>query len=241
MLTALLDGERSRPVPKMRGECPYCGSEMIARCGEVKIHHWAHKSTENCDPWWENETNWHLAWKNQFPLSWQEVIHTDSETGERHIADIVTIFGMGIEVQHSRLEPAERRARETFYKNLVWIVDGSRLAGDREKIKDWKKHAKTHSQLKDANIWMVKEPESIFPSDWVNSPVPVCFDYAGPNADADADPQPMFVLYPDTAHGHRPFEVMTKHGMLQSVFANRLTPSACRGIIASIRRIRIRR
>ncbi|WP_425595275.1 competence protein CoiA family protein [Pseudophaeobacter arcticus] len=45
----------------MRGECPYCGSEMIARCGQVKVHHWAHKSTENCDPWWENETNWHLV------------------------------------------------------------------------------------------------------------------------------------------------------------------------------------
>ena len=51
--------------------------------------HWAHRGSRFCDPWWENETEWHRSWKGQFPVNWQEVVH-QAETGEKHIADVKT-------------------------------------------------------------------------------------------------------------------------------------------------------
>ena len=103
---------------------------MIARCGEVRMKHWAHRGRRRCDPWWENETEWHRTWKDHFPSEWQEIGHT-SPSGERHIADVKTARGRFIEFQHSRLVPAERRSREEFYNPLVWVVDGTRIARDR--------------------------------------------------------------------------------------------------------------
>ena len=134
MLTAIINGYRSRPVPGAVGQCPFCESEMIPRCGEFRVHHWAHKSKVDCDLWWEPETDWHRNWKNEFPLRWQEQVLTDQETGERHIADVHTLAGLTLEFQHSHLDPKERRAREDFYKNMLWVVDGSRLKGDQKKI-----------------------------------------------------------------------------------------------------------
>jgi hypothetical protein len=96
---------------------------MVAKCGPRIIHHWAHEGRRNCDPWWENETEWHREWKNQFPVSCREISHT-APNGEIHRADIKTPTGIYIEVQHSSMTDAERLSRETFYQNLVWIIDG---------------------------------------------------------------------------------------------------------------------
>jgi len=124
MKLALVNGERSEAQPKLAGECICCGSEMIAKCGDVYAHHWAHRSRRNCDHWWENETEWHRAWKNRFPFDWQEIVHR-ADDGERHIADIQTEDGWFIEMQHSQIKPEERDSRERFYKKLIWVVDGT--------------------------------------------------------------------------------------------------------------------
>lgn len=97
---------------------------MIAKCGQRIMHHWAHAGRRNCDPWWENETAWHREWKNFFPEDCREISHTASD-GEIHRADIKTPTGIIIEVQHSSITDAERLSRESFYGNLVWIVDGT--------------------------------------------------------------------------------------------------------------------
>jgi len=102
----------------------------VAKCGQHKIWHWAHKSLENCDLWWESETEWHRNWKDRFPREWQECVHFDLETGEKHIADIKTDRGLVIEFQHSLMSLEELRSREQFYKNMVWIIDGCRLESD---------------------------------------------------------------------------------------------------------------
>ena len=105
------------------GLCPTCGATMIAKCGPRILHHWAHVGRRNCDPWWENETEWHRAWKNSFPKGYREVSHTAPD-GEIHRADIKTPTGIVIEVQHSAMTDVERQSREAFYDNLVWIIDG---------------------------------------------------------------------------------------------------------------------
>jgi ssDNA-binding Zn-finger/Zn-ribbon topoisomerase 1 len=66
MRRALVDGAKAEAQPKLRGECTGCGGEMVAKCGRVKVWHWAHKGAPPCDPWWENETEWHREWKDRF-------------------------------------------------------------------------------------------------------------------------------------------------------------------------------
>lgn len=72
MKFAVVEGERQEAQPGLSGKCPFCGDAMIAKCGQVRDRHWSHRGTRKCDPWWEPETEWHRAWKNQFPRDWQE-------------------------------------------------------------------------------------------------------------------------------------------------------------------------
>lgn len=123
MQYAIVDNERREAVAGGRGCCPVCSAETIAKCGPRVVNHWAHKGRRNCDPWWENETDWHREWKSYFPENCREISHV-AEDGEIHRADIKTPTGIIIEVQHSSMTDAERMAREAFYGNLLWIVDG---------------------------------------------------------------------------------------------------------------------
>ena len=119
MKFALINGIKTEATPGSKGHCQICDSELVAKCGEIRVHHWSHKSKRDCDPWWENESEWHRAWKNEFPADWQEIVHHE-ENGEKHIADIKTKTDWVVEFQHSFLNP-ERRIRNTFYKKLIWI------------------------------------------------------------------------------------------------------------------------
>jgi competence protein CoiA len=121
---ARVDNQRLEAFPAGKGNCPSCGAPMIAKCGPRIMHHWAHSNRRNCDPWWENETSWHRNWKNLFPEHCREICHTAPD-GEVHRADIKTPTGIVIEVQHSSMTDAERLSRESFYGNLVWVIDGS--------------------------------------------------------------------------------------------------------------------
>ena len=178
MKFALVHGQRQEAQPGLSGSCPACEQPMIAKCGEIKIRHWAHKGRRRCDPWWENETEWHRAWKNRFPVEWQEVIHRASD-GEKHIADVKTANEWVIEFQHSHIDPDERRARNDFYPKLVWVVDGTRRKTDR-------------SQFEKALAGVVNIGPPTIPvlrlrsadgcrllREWAGSHVPVFFDFAG--------------------------------------------------------------
>ena len=128
MKFALLNDKRIEATKRAKGVCPSCGSELVAKCGEIKVHHWSHK--KKCDDyWWENETEWHRNWKNKFPKEWQEIIQKD-ESGEKHIADVKTSSGWVIEFQHSAIAREERDSRDYFYNKLIWIVDGTRRTTD---------------------------------------------------------------------------------------------------------------
>lgn len=112
MKFALVHGQRQEAKKGLRGTCPGCGSPVIAKCGEIRAGHWAHERKSDCDPWWENEGEWHRAWKDRFPDDWQEVPQY-AENGEKHIADVKTADGYVLEFQHSPIKPEERRARES--------------------------------------------------------------------------------------------------------------------------------
>lgn len=133
MKYAIVENKKVEATKGVKGTCPNCGFDLIAKCGELKVNHWSHKGNRNCDPWWENETEWHRSWKGYFPKEWQEIVHFD-ESGEKHIADVKTKNGWVLEIQHSFMNPEERRSRNSFYQQLVWIVDGTRRKTDKKQF-----------------------------------------------------------------------------------------------------------
>lgn len=128
-----VDGLRRSPEPGLRGLCDLCGGETVSRCGEVRIHHWAHLRIQNCDPWWENETDWHRNSKQDFPEHCREVV-VISEDGKKHRADVKTDIGRVVEFQRSSIKPTERRAREEFYGDMIWVIYGLRSDHDFAKF-----------------------------------------------------------------------------------------------------------
>jgi competence protein CoiA len=130
MRFAIFEDNKIEASPGATGTCYGCKSQLVAKCGTQNIWHWAHKGRGRCDPWWEPETRWHRSWKDRFPKSWQEFFFRGYD-GEMHFADVRIPSGVVIEFQHSYIEERERRAREQFYGNLIWVVDGTRLKRDR--------------------------------------------------------------------------------------------------------------
>lgn len=174
MKFSIVNEERRQAEPGLAGTCPVCASPMIAKCGEVNTWHWAHKARRVCDPWWENEGIWHRAWKNEFPSSWQEVVQT-ADNGEKHIADVKTDGGWVIELQHSYLNPEERRCRNAFYVKLAWIVDGSRRKTDRKRFNDaWNEGLPLCSN---SFVRRVRYDACPLLREWVETTAPVFIDF----------------------------------------------------------------
>ncbi len=176
MKYSLVNGERAEAQPGLRGSCAHCQSDTIAKCGQKKIKHWAHKSKVSCDQWWENEEKWHRDWKNYFPAEWQEKVHTDFTTGEKHIADIKTDKELIIEFQHSAIHPSEIQSREAFYKNMVWVIDGTRLK------RDYPRFCEGFSEIELTDVdgyFRLYFPDECFPESWLESSKPVYFDFQG--------------------------------------------------------------
>jgi len=178
MRFALLNSELVDAKSGLMAICPGCSQPMVAKCGTRRVHHWAHRGSKPCDDWWEPETEWHRAWKNNFPIEWQEVFLPDEQTGEKHIADVRTPDGIVIEFQHSNIGEKERTSRENFYKEMIWVVDGTRLK------KDFSRFVRAEHYFRPgykSGIFYVAFPEKCFPLEWVKSSVPIIFDFLGKN------------------------------------------------------------
>ncbi len=175
MRFALINGQRQEAQPGLRGACPVCGDPTVAKCGNVRINHWAHLGKLACDPWWE-ETQWHRDWKALFPVECQEVIQYDP-SGEKHIADVKTGRGYVLEFQHSPLDPLERQKREAFYQQMIWIVDGTRRSRDKSHLLRAVEDATTINPT----LWRLRGfwDECALLRDWHECRVQVVFDFGG--------------------------------------------------------------
>ena len=174
MKFALLNEQRQEAQPSLSGKCLACGHPMVAKCGERRIWHWAHRRIRFCDPWWENETEWHRTWKGQFPADRQEVIQI-ATTGEKHIADVKTDRDWVIEFQHSYLKPEERRSRDAFYPKLVWVVNATRRKRDGNQfVGALNSGARIVAHLP---IVKVRSDECALLQEWAGSQAPIFFDF----------------------------------------------------------------
>jgi hypothetical protein len=197
MKFALVDGNKEEATKGTRGLCQICASVLVAKCGEIKVHHWSHKSKRNCDPWWENEGEWHRAWKNEFPINWQEIVHRD-ERGEKHIADIETETGWVVEFQHSFLAAEERRTRNGFYKKLVWVVDGTRRKTDKKQFqKKLDESTRLPTKIPILHVHFLDECRLL--KEWQNSDSLVFFDF---QESADANESMLWFLFPSPRSGN---------------------------------------
>jgi len=132
MLHAYTSEESSltKASPGRKAICPACNGEVLAKCGDINLWHWAHTAKTSCDSWSEPESAWHLLWKSIVPTTHCEVVIGC------HRADIVNAYGVVIELQHSSLSPAEIREREDFYKNMVWVFDAGQFRDNITFYKD---------------------------------------------------------------------------------------------------------
>lgn len=182
MKFAFVNNEKSEAQKGLKGICPICGENVIAKCGTKKINHWAHCNKTKCDVWKEHETAWHREWKNNFPNDWQEVITRDKKTGEKHIADVRTPSGIVLEFQHSPIDPKEQSSREKYYQNLIWIVDCSKV-NDKKRIQKEINENAIREILPNDGIWMIRNEDEYLPGHWCNRPVMVIYDYKDNNDD----------------------------------------------------------
>jgi len=138
MRYALVQGRKVAPEHRgQRGACPGCGAEVAARAFQSphKVAHWAHLRRADCDPWWENESEWHLGWKAAISggdSARGEVIVREG-TGRWHRADVLARDDGVVELQRSSLAADAVEARERFYLRnwggLAWIFDYTERAG----------------------------------------------------------------------------------------------------------------
>lgn len=181
MKFAIVNNQRKEATPKTKGICPVCHTPVISKCGTIKSHHWAHETKQNCkNDRWEIEGQWHRNWKNLFPEEWQEQIVIYNN--EKNVADIRTSQGLVIEFQHSHITPEEQKSRENAYGNMIWVVDGTRLSGDlyrfSEGLSKNKDDIETFFELQqEFKVALVDFYKDLFNKNWLNSKVPVIFDF----------------------------------------------------------------
>lgn len=219
MRFALIDNERAEAKPGLIGLCPGCLEPVVAKCGTQRIHHWAHRSKEACNTWREPETEWHRKWKNYFPDAWQEVFLPDERTGEKHVADVRTRHGLVIEFQHSHIHPIERKAREGFHQNMIWVVDCARLKRDYPRFL----RGKGLINPIRGGLFRVDCAEDCFSSEWLESTVPVIFDFLGMEDQNTADKlkQNLYCLFPERIGPSRVLAILSRRDFVNSAISGK--------------------
>ena len=121
MKFGLVNGKRVIAKPHVKGVvCPKCHTELIAKCGEIRVHHWAHKNKLQCDDWIEEDNEWRSRWLDAFPEDWQEPVI--ERNGESHFADIQTPQNTIILLHQSHLTAEIIQSRENFYQTLKAMI-----------------------------------------------------------------------------------------------------------------------
>ena len=107
--------------------CPCCGSKMVLRKGNIRIHHFAHSRDGYCkDSWHYDMSEWHYNWQKRFPNEYLEIVKV--KDNQKHKADVlIEDKKVVFEFQHSPMSPDEFEKRNQFYNSLsykvIWVFD----------------------------------------------------------------------------------------------------------------------
>jgi hypothetical protein len=172
MLYAISAGNRITATPDSRAQCPVCKGEVLSKCSEIYVWHWAHLAGADCDKWYEPESEWHRQWKERFPEECREV------TVGNHRADLRlhlkqcdgSFIDRVIELQASTPSVEEIREREAFYGEMAWLVRGDHFADRFQVIYSHKLSTHTWVQFN----WHHPRPS------WSFATKPVFIDFGTP-------------------------------------------------------------
>lgn len=111
------------------GTCPGCGKPVVAKTGDKNAHHWAHKAKHRCaySTYSKGKGEWHYFWQELFSSDEQEV---HDPRWPNNIADIVIYDKrlpdgyLVVELQQSKIKLESVLARNTAYKNIMWVSNG---------------------------------------------------------------------------------------------------------------------
>jgi len=192
------EGKRILPSKGGRGFCPLCQKTVIARCGNIRAHHWYHESLKDCEYTkytHVHETPWHINWKNHFDVSWQEII-LPAPNGDKHISDVRTPQGLTIEFQHSPITDEERISREQFYSSvgeMIWVVDGTKSKCDWAR---WYNNRLLRESLPvlPGGGMITENAKEMLPAEWLYCRVPVFFDFLGTEPPDEAIPEKKYLI-----------------------------------------------
>ncbi len=189
MKFGLFNGKRVVAKPHVKGAvCPKCHTELIAKCGEIRVHHWAHKNKLQCDDWIEDDNEWRSQWLDSFLEDWQEPLI--ERNGECHFADIQTPRNTVILLHQSHLTVEMIQTREDFYQTPVWIVNTGRYKNEVSRFlhsfeKAWIKGLKGSSGKLEVKIISEFNVDKVFRKEWLTARFPVFFDYTTTNEDKE--------------------------------------------------------
>ncbi|AYV84422.1 MAG: hypothetical protein Hyperionvirus25_8 [Hyperionvirus sp.] len=103
------------------------GKQLVAKKGNIKIHHYAHKYAADRDSWLDPQmTAWH--WSYQEICNRNNIEYRIEKNDVLHIADIYN-DGLIIELQHSPIDDKTIKERESFYNNMIWLFDYTNQKG----------------------------------------------------------------------------------------------------------------
>lgn len=177
MKYALLNGVYVTATPHQKDAiCPLCKSKVVAKCGVIKVHHWAHKKGNPCDSWREADSEWRHRWLEHFVDCDVEAIIENN--GTRHFADIKTKNGTTVLLRRGRVKEAELRKMEDFFEGLVWIVDLSANKRAAIKLRNAFRDRTIHKVFKNAYRTFGGLGIGI-PDEWSRNRYPVIFDFSG--------------------------------------------------------------
>lgn len=122
--------------------CEECNSKLVAKKGNYRKHHFAHKIDEKSNAYQKACANknskeyemseWHKNYQNRFPLEIQEYV-LKNDKGEMCRADVyLEKIKTVIEFQHSFISNKDFERRNKFYNGLgikvIWLFDFNSLA-----------------------------------------------------------------------------------------------------------------
>lgn len=122
MLLANQNGELVRPEETgQRASCPTCENEVIAKCGDVRIDHWAHANTvSKCNL--RDETVWHRMHKKRLLDAGHDIDQPKSMDGEARVIDGRVDDVLGVEFVRTPPQPEEIRLMEDMHGPMVWVL-----------------------------------------------------------------------------------------------------------------------
>jgi hypothetical protein len=129
----LYDIKHEKARPGARSTCNCCHGPLVACRSFSSNWHWTHARGQDCDPWHERETDWHLTWKEFFEknIPGIDVEKRIEKKGECHVADLHH-GGRIIELRRAPIAFDKLQARTMLFGETRWLFHekkGMKLKG----------------------------------------------------------------------------------------------------------------